>query len=162
MKPIFGSFTDLFFKEAHTPLEWPFRDYDGKDFDENFTKIIRTLVFNKELDDNFLDFAFYRSIKLMVMVSIIRYRHGHFVDTTNYQSFLYNILINGIRFFVLPKSLLQLKNTPVSKEYVYQIFYPYLDENIAFGQNSLLSLQKKASLYSGCNYSLRNEFTMNS
>lgn len=132
-----------FFKEAHTPLEWPFRDYDGKDFDENFTKIIRTLVFNKELDDNFLDFAFYRSIKLMVMVSIIRYRHGHFVDTTNYQSFLYDILINGIRFFVLPKSLLQLKNTSVSKEYVYQIFYPYLDENIAFGQKSLLSLQKK-------------------
>lgn len=24
-----------FFKEAHTPLEWPFRDYDGKDFDDS-------------------------------------------------------------------------------------------------------------------------------
>lgn len=155
-------FYRTFFKEAHTPLEWPFRDYDGKDFDENFTKIIRTLVFNKELDDNFLDFAFYRSMKLTVMVSIIRYRHEHLVDTQDYQTFLYDVLIQGVRFSVLPKKLLNLKNTPVTKEYIYQIFYPYLDEKIVLGEKSLTNLQKKAPSYSGCNYSLRDEFTKTS
>lgn len=132
-----------YFKESTTVLEWPFRNYDEQRINANFNRILSLLTRDSHVEDGFLDFAFYESVKLMVMVSVHRYHLGHLVDTSKEESIIFYAIFKLLTTFVIPKDMKITLNQPMTSEYVYQVFYPYLKKDGAFGVKSLNKLRRK-------------------
>lgn len=132
-----------YFKEVSTFLEWPFRNFAEQAFDNTFNSVINFLERFVDIDISFMDFATYETVKLLLTVSIIRVQQGHFVDTTDENNLFFNIFFNAMKFFVLPKELKAIGGQKLTPEYIYQLFYPYLKEDMAYGIDSLEKLCKK-------------------
>lgn len=137
------NFYRTYFKESSTILEWPFRSYDEKTINATFNRVLSVLSKGADVEDNFLDFAFYESIKLMVIVSVIRYQQGHLVETSQEETTLFKVLFNTLKLFVIPKDMKAIRGTPLTTEYIYQVFYPYFKKNAAFGVKAMEKLRKK-------------------
>lgn len=135
-----------YFKEKNTVFEWPFRGYDEQAINTSFNRVLKILEKGDEVEDTFLDFAFYESIKLMAIVSVIRYNNGHIVDTTQNKTVLFTIIFNAFIFFVLPKGMKVTHGKKVTSDYIHQVFYPYFNKNSAFGIKSLNKLRRKNEL----------------
>ena len=135
-----------YFKEVSTVLEWPFRDFDEAIIDDTFEGIVEFLKRFSDIDTKFMDFAIYETVKILITVSIIRYQHGHLVDTTDEESIVFSTFFNALKLFVLPNNLKYIGGQTVNTEFVYQLFYPYLKKDIAYGIDALKKLQKKNSI----------------
>lgn len=132
-----------YFKEVSTVFDWPFRDYEEYLFDEMLNSVIAFLAKFSDLETDFVDFAFYDIVKTMITVNIIRYKQGHLVDTRDEESLLFKAFFNALKFFILPKNIKEFEGLSITSEVVYQLFYPYLKENIAIGIEPLNKLRKK-------------------
>lgn len=132
-----------YFKEAYTPYEWPFKSFNEEDVDNNIRKVTSLLFKNNPTEENVIDFAFYRSIKLMILVNITRYHHNHRVTTENVQSFILKVLLKVTKNFTFPKYFQTLSNQPYTIDYIYQIFYPYITKDMAINPDSLKKVRAR-------------------
>lgn len=132
-----------YFKEISTALDWPFRDYSKQRIDEIFQVLVEYLSTYIDLDFSFIDFAFYDIVKLLCTVNFIRYKQGHLVDVTDKMNFLFDPLFKAFKFFTLPSELNVIDDIPVSKELIYQLFYPYFKKGIAYSADAFNKLRKK-------------------
>lgn len=132
------NFYRTYFKEVSTPIEWPFDGYDEESVNDSFDKILSFLSKETDVEAKNVDFAFYESIKLSVMVNLIRYENGNLVDTSDIENTLYTLLFHVVKLFANP-----LKGQKLTTEYIYQVFYTYLRKDAAFGKAPLVKLRKK-------------------
>lgn len=137
------NFYRTYFNEGYTVFEWPFKNINEELTDERFNSILSLTSKGSDVDDSFIDFAFYQSIKLMVSVNKTRYQHGHLIDTSQDESPFLKLLIKGLTTFVIPSRIQDSEDMPMNTEYIFQIYYPYLKRNGAFSVDALDKLRKK-------------------
>lgn len=94
--------------------------------DKRFNRILSLLTSQHQSDTNFIDFAFFKSIKLMVAVNVIRYQNNHLINTTIEETPFLNLLFTGLEYLIPSKGTESDHNQPITKEYMYQVYYPYL------------------------------------
>lgn len=132
-----------YFKECYTLFEWPFRDLDEGLVNARFDRVLASVSRSEDVDDDVIDFAFYEAIKLMTAVNSIRYNHGHKVDTSDNETFLFKMIFNVVKLYAMSKNSSKINLNDLTTEYIYQVFYPYLEKDAAFGIKSLKRLRKK-------------------
>lgn len=134
-----------YFKEAYSIFEWPFRLYNEADVDNNIHRVSSMLFKSNPSEANIIDFAFYRAIKLMVLVHVTRFHHQHRINTDLVESRIVKILLKVARNFAFPKYIKSITGEPFSVDYIYQVFYPYLTKDMAFNTKSLDKIRNKNS-----------------
>lgn len=137
------NFYKTYFTEAFTPFEWPFKSYKEEEVDKNMNRVISMIAKNDSGEASALDFAFYRSIKIIVLVNVTRYSHKHFVDSEPITSPLLKFIFNAAKLIALPKHFKSIPGGELSIEYLNQVFYPYIIEDMAFGVKSLNKIRRK-------------------
>ena len=137
------NFYRTYFKEKSTILEWPFRHYDEQTLNANINRILAIVEKSGAVKTEDIDFAFYESIKLVIIVNVIRYQNGHLVDTNNEETFLFKLIFNAVKLLFLPKNMSGINGIPITTEYIYQILYPYLKKGNAFSLKELDKLRTR-------------------
>lgn len=132
-----------YFKEISTVLEWPFRNIAEQDIDEIVNIIEHFLINQSKVNTNFWDFAIYGVVKKTVTVSIIRYRNGNLIDTSNQQTIFFDLFFKGVELFLSHRNNKFFGNLEITPELIYQIFFPYINENFAYGTTDFEKFRQK-------------------
>jgi len=117
-------------------LGWPFKDIDENKVNQTFNLILSHIITDMDMD-----FAYYESFKLTVIVNKIRYHH--LVDTTEEESELLNLFLNIYRYVIKPLNFTRNTNSSLNKEAFYQVFGPYIHKNLARNIKQLHKLKKQ-------------------
>lgn len=125
-----------YFKETSTVLEWPFKDRSEAEINQRFDKVLALLP-----SDMPIDFSFYESIKLVVMVNSYRYNQGYLIETGQHQGGLMNIILNVVSFVSSPLQRLSGKRSP---EFYHQVYHPYihLGDNI-YNKKKMMEMRRQ-------------------
>lgn len=102
-------FYRTYFSEKYTILGWPFKTIDEKKVDSIFDKVLSFVA-----TDMSIDFAYYETIKLVVIVNKIRYDHGHLVERYEEETELLNLFVQIYKYTLAPLGI--LSTVAVNKE----------------------------------------------
>lgn len=139
-EPFIRNFYRVYFTETHTISEWPFPHIDEEDINQNFNRVLSLLP--KDIE---IDFAYYRTIKLTIMVNRIRYEHGHLIESTEHESNLFKLIFSLFKPFFIPKESKRTSNRDINIEYIYQVYDPYIRTGVIYNNKQLDKLRSKNS-----------------
>lgn len=132
------NFYRVYFMESCKINEWPFPQVDEEELNQNLNRIINLVA-----KDVYVDFAYYRTAQLILSVNLIRYNHGHLIETTDYESPLFKIFFAMFKPFLIPKGSSLVVNGDITTEYIYQVCDPYTRPNMIYGKNQFEKLRAK-------------------
>lgn len=132
------NFYRAYFSETHTIIEWPFPHIDEEEVNQKFNRVLSLI--SKDVE---IDFAYYKTIKLTVIVNLIRYQHGHLIETADHESNLFKLLFTVFKTFIVPKGSKRSSNHEINTEYIYQVYDPYIRTGVAYNKKHFRKLRKK-------------------
>lgn len=135
-----------YFKESSTVLDWPFQNIDETLFDESYSNLESFFTKHSNLDLRSMDFASYKTLKLLLIVNIIRFSHGHRIDKTNDQNLFFDIFFRAVKLLILPKNFELIEGQAINSTFFNQVFYPYFKDNLVYDNHSLHTLRQNDSL----------------
>lgn len=125
-----------YFSESSTLMEWPFKDIDESTINKAFDIILSFVP--HDLD---MDFAYYEQIKPVVMVNLIRYKNGHYIETSQDKSDVFKRIVHVFKFFIPSTKLKKLPD--INDHYIYQVFSPYIRKGPAYNIKQLNKMKAK-------------------
>lgn len=124
-----------YFNEKYSSLNWPY-----KNINENGLDML--LQFFIEFTQMKTDFAYYNIFKTVSTINLIRYKQGHYIDTSNIQINFDEIIPdltafqNTFRYFE-KTNLVKVNNTLIQ-----QMFTPYISEEFSLNYERLIEKTK--------------------
>lgn len=137
------NFYRAYFKEISTMMEWPFRTIVEEKVDHALQSILNSLKSLVELDVTVFDFAFFRIVKIILTVNIIRTNHGQFIEDTREHNGYAQILFNLIERTKCFKNFVAIGINRLDIQTVFQIFSPYMRKNFAYSTKALNKVRKR-------------------
>src|SRR5699024_7856347 len=113
-----------FFHEKYPSFEWPYPNLDENGLDLFLNFFIKFTHMDT-------DFAYYNIFKTVAAVNLIRYKQGHFVDTSNIQ-INFNEIIPDLTVYQENFAYFEETNqVKVDNMLIQQIFTPYISEEFS-------------------------------
>lgn len=111
-----------YFFERYSQYEWPFEEFNEEIIDD-------FLIIFVQFTNNPSSYASLTTLKNIFTINLIRYKNGHFIDTSFLDNKTYNIK-NNLKQFKDTFSKLE-KNTgiEITDNFINQMFYAYLQDN---------------------------------
>jgi len=125
-----------YFYEKYTRLEWPYDRLDHVALD-NF------LNFFIEFTQEKIDFAYYNIFKLVAIVSLVRYKNGHLIDTEkldiNFPELIPDLRSHADSFKYFETSL----HVTVDHAFINQILTPFVVSSYSMNHKKLIGKMKQ-------------------
>lgn len=123
------AFFNIFFFEKYTRLDWP---YDHS----NHIGLDGFLQFLIDLRQHNTDFAYYNLFKLSTIVNLTRYKNGHLLKAKS-RSTPYKYMPDFTPHTDTIKKFEKNLRIKFTNEFVQQVFYPYISENLHLNYDDL-------------------------
>lgn len=139
------NFYRAYFKEVSSVMEWPFRGIDESKLNDALENILQLLQKIGEINADEFDFAYFKIVKIILSVNLIRYNHGHYVEdkNSNRHNAFTQILVSLAERSKIVQSFKDVGISRFNTETLFQLFSPYFKENFAFSERGLKKLRKK-------------------
>ena len=124
-----------YFHEKYSSLAWPYKSINEKGLN-------MLLDFFIEFTNIEVDFAYYNIFKTVSVVNLIRYKHGHYIDTSNIQINFDDIISDLTAFQKHFQYFEQTNGVKVDNTLIRQMFTPYISENFSLSYSRLIEKTK--------------------